>query len=74
MKSKDRMSIAKVGEVVIIQSDNRNKGKWRLGIITDVFPAPDNTVRAVRDGVCQTNKNLKTNNNKLNTEATEFRP
>ena len=74
MKSKDRMSIAKVGEVVIIQSDNRNKGKWRLGIITDVFPAPDNTVRAVRDGVCQTNKNLKTNNNKLNPEATEFRP
>ena len=74
MKSKDRMSIAKVGEVVIIQSDNRNKGKWRLGIITDVFPAPDNTVRAVRDGVCQTNKNFKTNNNKLNPEATEFRP
>ena len=74
MKSKDRMSIAKVGEVVIIQSDNRNKGKWRLGIITDVFPAPDNTVRAVRDGVCQKNKNLKTNNNKLNPEATEFRP
>ena len=47
MKSKYRMSIAKVGEVVIIDSDNRNKGKWRLGIITDVFPALDNTVRAV---------------------------
>ena len=46
MKSKYRMSIAKVGEVVIIHSDNRNKGK-RLGIITDVFPALDNTVRAV---------------------------
>ena len=73
MKSKYRMSIAKVGEVVIIHSDNRNKGK-RLGIITDVFPALDNTVRAVWDGIRQTNKNFKTNNNKLNPEATEFRP
>ena len=42
------MSIAKVGEVVICHSDDRNKGKWILGIITDLFPGPDNTVRAVR--------------------------
>ena len=48
MKTKDPTSIAKVGEVVIIHSDERNKGKWTLGIITDVFPGPDNIIRAVR--------------------------
>ena len=42
------MSIAKVGEVVIIHSDDRKKGKWILGITTDVFAGPDNAVRAVR--------------------------
>ena len=44
MKTKDPMSIAKVGEVVICHSDDRNKGKWILGIITDLFPGPDNIV------------------------------
>ena len=94
------MSIAKVGEVVIIHGDNRNKGKWTLGIIANVSPGPDNTVQAVsaktrksylergvqhlhprvlsydvdRDSDCQTNQNLNTSNDKLNLEATEFRP
>ena len=48
VKTKDPMSIAKVGEVVICHSDDRNKGKWILGIITDLFPGLDNIVRAVR--------------------------
>ena len=48
MKTKDLVSIAKVGEVVIIHSDLRNKRKSTSGIITDVFPGPDNTVREVR--------------------------
>ena len=47
-KTKDPMSIAKVGEVVVIHSDDRNKGKWTLDIITDVFLGPHNTVQAVR--------------------------
>ena len=42
------MSIAKIGEVVVSHSDDRNKGKWTLSIITDVFPRPDNTIRAVQ--------------------------
>ena len=48
MKTKDPMSIAKIGEVVVSHSDDRNKGKWTLSIITDVFPRPDNTIRAVQ--------------------------
>ena len=47
MKTKDPMSISKVGEVVIIQRDDRSKGNWALGVITDVFPGPDNAVRVV---------------------------
>ena len=42
------MSITKVGEVVICHSDVRNKEKWILDIITDLFPGPDNIFRAVR--------------------------
>ena len=36
MKTKDPMSLAKIGEIVTVHSDDRNKGKWTLGIITDV--------------------------------------
>lgn len=42
------MSLARVGEIVIFHSDDRNKGEWTLGIITDVLPRPDGTVRAVQ--------------------------
>ena len=48
IKTKDPMSIAKFREVVICHSDDRDKGKWILSIITDLFPGPDNIVRAVR--------------------------
>ena len=48
MKTKDLMSISNVREVVIVRSNDQNKGKGILGLITDVFLGPDNTVRAVR--------------------------
>ena len=48
MKTKDPMSLAKIGEIVTVHSDDRNKGKWTLGKITDVFSGPDGSVRAVR--------------------------
>ena len=48
MKTKDPRTISKVGEVVVILSNDQNKGKWTLGIMTDVLPGLDNTVRAVR--------------------------
>ena len=37
------------GEVVVIQSDDQNKGNCTCSIITDVFPEPDNTVWAVQN-------------------------
>ena len=48
MKTKDPMSLAKVRGVVIVHTDDRNKGKWTLDIITDVFPGLEGTVPAVR--------------------------
>ena len=48
MKTKDPMLLAKIGEIVTVHSDDRNKGKWTLGKITDVLPGPDGRVRAVR--------------------------
>ena len=48
MKTKDPMSLAKIGEIVTVHSDDRNKGKWTFGKITDVFSGPDGSVRAVR--------------------------
>ena len=48
MKTKDPISLAKVGEVVITDSDYQNKVKQTLGIIIDAFPGPDGTVGAIQ--------------------------
>ena len=36
---------AKPGQLVIIKEDNQPPGKWKLAIITQVHPGPDNKVR-----------------------------
>ena len=36
-----------IGDVVIIKGDEKNRGRWKLGIVTDVFPGKDGVVRAV---------------------------
>ena len=38
----------KKGDVVIIKSDERNKAKWPLGIVDELFEGRDGVVRAVR--------------------------
>ena len=35
-----------VGDVVIIQSNERNRGKWALGVIEELFPGRDGIIRA----------------------------
>ena len=37
-----------VGEVVIIASDERNRGKWTLGIVEELFPGRDSIIRAAK--------------------------
>ena len=36
------------GDVVVIQSDERNRGKWPLGIVEELYKGRDGVVRAVK--------------------------
>ena len=36
------------GDVVVIKADERNRGKWKLGIVEKLVPGTDGVVRAVR--------------------------
>ena len=40
----------KVGEVVIIKSDEKNLGKWKLGVVEAVIPGIDNVARGATVG------------------------
>ena len=44
----DKPPTLAVGDVVIIRSDNRNRAKWPLGIVEQLFPGKDEVVRAVK--------------------------
>ena len=33
---------------MLIKDDNKNRGKWNIGIVTDLYPGPDGEVRAVK--------------------------
>ena len=46
----------KIGDVVVIKGDEKNRGKWKLGIITATYPGNDGIIRAVE---------LRTNNGNL---------
>lgn len=37
-----------VGDVVIIQSEERNRGKWSLGVIEELYPGRDGIIRAAK--------------------------
>ena len=37
-----------VGDVVIIKSDEKSRGKWPLGIVVELFPGRDGVLRAVK--------------------------
>jgi hypothetical protein len=37
-----------VGDVVIIKSDERNRGEWPLGIVQELYEGKDGVVRAVK--------------------------
>ena len=37
-----------IRDVVIIKSDKKNRAKWQLGIVDELFKGRDSVVRAVR--------------------------
>ena len=47
-KHHGKPSTLSVGEVVIIASDERNRGKWPLGIVEELFPGRDGVIRAAK--------------------------
>ena len=38
----------KRGDVVIVQSESKNRGSWPLAIVEETYPGKDGVVRAVR--------------------------
>ena len=38
----------KVGEVVIIKSEQKNRGKWKIGVVDNLIQGRDGVVRAVK--------------------------
>ena len=46
--SNQATTTVKVGDVMIIKGDEKNRGKWKLGIVNEVFPGRDGVVRGVR--------------------------
>ena len=48
LKHHGKPSTLSVGEVVIIASDERNRGKWTLGIVEELFPGRDGIIRTAK--------------------------
>ena len=48
LKHHGKQSTLLAGEVVIIASDERNRGKWTLGIVEKLFPGRDGVIRAAK--------------------------
>ena len=44
-----------INNVVMIKGDEKNREKWKIGIIENIFVAKDNTIRSIR--IC-TGKNI----------------
>ena len=38
----------KVGDAVIVRSENKNRGKWPLAIVEAIYPGPNGHTRAVQ--------------------------
>ena len=36
------------GDIVLVQSEAKNRGKWQMAVVQKVFPRKDGVVRAVR--------------------------
>lgn len=48
LKNNNKQFALKVGEVVIIKSDERDRNKWKLGIVEDLIKGRDGVVRVAK--------------------------
>ena len=90
MKHDGKYRLPAVGEIVIVKSDEKNRGTWRMGKVVKVIPGVDGVVRGakVRVGYSELERPVqhlfplelscdagtKKESGKLNASATEFRP
>ena len=48
MKFKTKQQEIKVGDVVMIKGEDKQRGTWKVGIISEVYPVKDNEIRGVQ--------------------------
>ena len=48
LKHHQKTNAIKTGDVVLIKGDNKNRSKWNIGIVTNLYPGADGEVRAVK--------------------------
>ena len=48
LKHKARELTVKTGDVVLIKGDEKNRGKWKMGIVKQIISGRDGNVRAVK--------------------------
>ncbi|XP_028410372.1 uncharacterized protein LOC114532993 [Dendronephthya gigantea] len=90
MKNGEKVIRLNIGDVVIVKSEEKNRGKWRLGIVQSLITGKDGIVRGARLRVGQSNieravqhlypmelscdAELKPATSKLRADVPEFRP
>ena len=47
LKHDDQVVLPNIGEVILIKSDKKDRGKWKLGVVEKLIPGRDGVVRAV---------------------------
>ena len=47
-KKKKKKKNHKKGDIVIIKSDEKNRGKWKIDTVNQLFKGQDGTIRGVR--------------------------
>ena len=48
LKHKTKEHVLNEGDVVVIRGDDRNRNKWKLGVVDEMIKGKDDVVRAVR--------------------------
>lgn len=60
LKHNNKKFSLKVGDVVIIRADERNRSKWKLGIVEDLIAARDGVVRVAKLRASKTSESSRT--------------
>ena len=48
LKHQRKLCTLAVGDVVIVKCEEKNRGRWPLGIVQELYPGRDGVVRAVK--------------------------